>query len=419
MILNELRIDQFGSLHETTLGPLSRRITVFWGPNGCGKTTAVEFLRSMMFGMNRIRSPFSRSHMTEGGALEVSDPSSATTFGEPHSHFRLTRTRRSDSTESQSLLNLQSGASESFAQIRLLPDWVTVEVCREIFTVGYEEAARFDLLTRLCLEKTVLSGADDPEICSAETALSRILRERDGHGLQDGIPNRIVALRTQRRELLNQLEQLRRPDTDLPERIRRTSHEADELVAELGRIDARLADMDKEIVRTEQQLAELRRRNVLPLSVEDLQARIRTVAARMERWQQIRKLITAEQQTQPTGTRLHATEDLTSVRALMSRLEDRAVALQQLTEPQTTLSTQQAAEQTRCLHQLRDEIAALCSYLRHHESAVLQFDQRVEQSIIQNGLASVSQMETLLQDELAGLQRELARATSVLEHKAI
>ncbi|MCA9057350.1 MAG: AAA family ATPase, partial [Planctomycetaceae bacterium] len=282
MILNELHIEQFGSLKKTTLGPLSRRITVFRGPNGCGKTTAVEFLRSMVFGMNRTASSFSRAKETEGGTLSFVEQIRGTagfagTVNQSDRRLRLSRTRHQGATETHMLLNQASGLTEQLALTPLLPAWVTADVYNEIFTVGYEEAARFDLLTRLCLETTLLSSADDPEILQAENALSQTLRERDGSGVTDGIASRLAAVRGERAELLAQLEKLRRPEADLPERIHRVAQEIEEIVAELSRYDQRLAEMDLEIEQLELQLAELRRRNSLPSAATGIEARIRAI----------------------------------------------------------------------------------------------------------------------------------------------
>ncbi|MCA9060273.1 MAG: DUF4332 domain-containing protein, partial [Planctomycetaceae bacterium] len=193
------------------------------------------------------------------------------------------------------------------------------------------------------------------------------------------------------------------------------------IVAELSRYDQRLAEMDLEIEQLELQLAELRRRNSLPSAATGIEARIRAISVRLDRWRTIRGMIAGEcDQLQMTDQKeRQGFEDLAAIRALVGRLEDRAVALQQYHDRTHGHSAEEVAEHARRLRFLKDETAALCSYVREHETAVSGFESRVQLSVLEGTLQNAERMECLLEDQLEGLRRQLSRAENVLDATVI
>ena len=55
MKITDLKIDGFGVWHDLTLRGLSRELTVFYGPNEAGKSTLMQFMRSILYGMSPMR----------------------------------------------------------------------------------------------------------------------------------------------------------------------------------------------------------------------------------------------------------------------------------------------------------------------------------------------------------------------------
>ncbi|WP_164100649.1 DUF4332 domain-containing protein [Candidatus Laterigemmans baculatus] len=53
MLLDRIEIDSCGSLERIQLGPFSHRLNAIYGARGAGKTTTLEFLRSVMLGTDR------------------------------------------------------------------------------------------------------------------------------------------------------------------------------------------------------------------------------------------------------------------------------------------------------------------------------------------------------------------------------
>src|SRR4051812_15846971 len=55
MKITDIKIDGFGVWHDLTLRGLSPELTVFYGPNEAGKSTLMQFMRSVLYGMSPTR----------------------------------------------------------------------------------------------------------------------------------------------------------------------------------------------------------------------------------------------------------------------------------------------------------------------------------------------------------------------------
>lgn len=412
MYLTDIHVDRFGTLNDLSLNHLSDRITVYWGPNGGGKTTLVQFLRGVLFGLNRSGLTHSNRSQTEGGAMCIRTPSSGTR--------RLQRTRLSNGEESFRVLDGTQGLT-GVAQHNHIPGWISEDVFREVFTVGYEEADRFELLTRLSLENSVGSSPVDAEIRAAELAMQEAVRERDGDSKQSSIADRTAELRRRQLLLQHELQSLRIPAGDLPERIRLLALEIDSLKQRVAGIDVRLCELDAEIERLESLAAELRRRNILPLDRPALEYLIRALSQRLERWQAIRHQIAQVGESLPGDRQssLHPKESLISIRTLVSRLEDRvqglaarsaAAAMTESSRNETDVQRDVAA-----ILQLREEMAALCRYVSRHETAVEKHEDSLEHLLADRSLADATQMEILLQERISSLKDELHSGENILD----
>ncbi len=417
MQLTDVRIDRFGSLSNVSVEKLSHRVTVFWGPNGAGKSTFVRFLRGLLFGY-RGNTPWTQTELhAESGYARIQTFSGPRTLrrswsGSVGEHFTMT-----DEFDRHSI----AGQGNS------LPAWVTEDVFREVFTVGYEEAERFEILTRLCMESGMGLTDNAPELRQTEAALIQAIRDRDGNGVQGGIVLRISELRRRQVELQGEIATLRRPAADLPLRMEHLVRELDAASASIESIDARSREIDAEILKLEQLLIELRRRNVLPLNRQAIEGEIRTVTARLERWREIRGLISRESHNELRHSELrHAAADSTlrpgesakTIRAIVSRLEERT---QTLTE---RLCGSVHAESERIsdadvIRQLRGEVAALCSYFGQHEQATARHVASLQATLAERTHSSAVEMERLLEANIATLRSELARAENVLADGAI
>ena len=410
MQLTEIQIDRFGVLNNVSIEKLSHRVTVFWGPNGSGKSTLVRFLRGLFYGFHRNTQLTQAEVYTESGSARIQTTAGSRTLRRQWSVIGSEQFTMTDEYDRR----VGSGSDN------LLPAWVTEDVFRDVFTVGYEEAERFDLLTGLCMESGAGLSNNDSELRQAEAALIQTIRDRDGNGVLGGIVHRISELRRRQGVLESEIAGLRRPAADLPGRIEQLVREIDALTQNYERADARIRDIDAEIVRLEQLLIELRRRNVLPLDRQALEGEIRTVSARLDRWQKIRGLIARETEARRSGVESQSRpeESVRTLRAIVSRLEER---VQTLTERQRGAAFTEAerAKDADVIRLLRGEIASLCAYLSQHENAMALHLGSLQSLLAERTQNDAIEMERLLEEQLATLTAELARAENVLAEGAV
>lgn len=410
MHLTDVRVDRFGSLINTAVENLSRQITVFHGVNGCGKTTFVRFLRGLFHGFDRHSGLAGSALFSESGYLRIQTPSGIRTL------------RRSWTSAGSEQLTVADGYDHMLAasQDNQLPAWVTDDVFREVFSPGHEEADRFDLLTRLCLESGLSSGTADAELRQAEAALLQTGKDRDGNGVEGGVVHRISELRRRQGELQGEISVLRKPASDLPARIMQLVREVEWLSVSVDRIDVRIGEIDAEIARLELYLIELRQCNLLPLNLSMLEEEIRSISAKCEKWREIRNLIAGESKSHELiwDETLRSDDPMWSVRAIVSRLEVRAESLTE--QFRNTKHTEvEFSRDVDTVRQLRGEIAALCQYSGLHERTMARQAVSIQARLTDRCLNEAQRMEQLLEEQLAVLRAELARAENVLSESAV
>ncbi|MDA1231976.1 MAG: DUF4332 domain-containing protein, partial [Planctomycetota bacterium] len=410
MQLTDVQIERFGSLRNVSIEKLSQRVTVFWGPNGSGKTTFVRFLRGLMYGFRQNTSWSQSEPGAESGYARIKTESGPR---------NLRRSWSGNSSEQFAMTDEYDQPAIS-GQGNSLPVWITEDVFRELFTVGHDEAQRFELLTRLCIESGADKSQNDTELRQSEAALIQTACDRDGIGMQAGVVHRISELRRRQGALQSEISALRRPSGDLPSRIEQLIREIDAATVGLERADTRICDIDTEIRRLEQLLIEVRSRNVLPLDRQAIEGEIRTVSTKLERWREIRRLIGRECESSRMSAVQYAgpMESGRTIRTIVSRLEER---IQMLTErlPGTTPSESERNHDADVIFQLRGEIACLCSYIGQSEQASVRHVESQQCQIASRIQADTSEMERLLESTIATLKAELSRAENVLADSAI
>ena len=410
MQLTDVRIDRFGSLWNTAVDNLSRRITVLYGAHDSGKSTFVRFLRELLWGSPRNFNADVPRTNSESGMIRVSSSSGV----------RNVRRSWAASGLQQFIVTDEQDRSEFVVQDNQLPAWVTADVYREVFAPGSEEAARFGSLTRLCLETRSATDVSDIEFRQSEAALLQTVRDRDGNGVQGGVVHHISELRRRQGELQSEIALLRKPATDLPGRIEQLLREIEVLTVSIDRTDLRLREIDAEIARLELLLPEIRRRNVLPLNRLKLEEDLLALTTRLERWKEIRTQITREVDARRTAgsPTSAADEDVRSIRAIVSRLEDRVTVLtDRLNAPGSVVF--ESGRDADLARIIRGEVAALCRYLGHHEKSVAGHFGTQELRIAERTLTEATEMERLLEQQIASLRADLARSENILVESVI
>jgi energy-coupling factor transporter ATP-binding protein EcfA2 len=402
MKLERIEARRYGILMDCDLDQLSDGITVYWGPNGCGKSTLVDLLRGVCFGFAGFERRFARSSVCRGSVtFRVGDRSIA-----------WDRTRDIDRPDHLRTRDADSGRTMSIPQT-LFPEWVTREVFDEILTVGYDEADQFQLLTKMCLAWN--SGAPEAELQRIRRAEDLCLTERVGEAGHPGVELRIECVQQKRAVCRRELQSLGKAAPDLPHRIQKTRAGIASCRERISQIDLRLAEIEQEIAACHQSLAALRRRNVVPAQRAEIQQRIEALNQRMQRWNRIRDAIAEETEVTSNGAvaRFRGQESLESIRALVRRLEDRVTALSTAgIAPSRGIDRDREIAVT---DQLRSEVAALCVYLQRHRVAVDDQDRSIEDMLTAASLQGAEQMQQVLSHQIECLRSELHRADNVLQ----
>lgn len=392
--------ERFGVLQKSELRDLSAGMTVVYGGNGSGKSTMVSFVKGLLFGYTSEQFAFQTGDERFGG--------SATLEARGRS-YRITRERSHGISSELSTVDLSTGVSVRGPESSL-PEWVSDVVYDEIFSVGQQEVDRFDLLTRLCLADAGAT-ASDAEIRRVELAIDQSIREREGNGVEGGLRQQMNALRHRRQKLIDQLAEMRKADPTIPARISEIQAELRLLQESLAKCDRQIREIEANILQLEERLAELRRHNVLSLNRREIESQITLLQERQRRWDEIRKSINREigALQQPTSG-LKNRDSLKSIRALVSRLEQRMESLQS----DQSLSHVVGTGRDVFVDHLRSEVFSLCDYVAHHESAVESHEVALESLFGQRTLQDAENVNTVLQGQIEALREELNRSEDII-----
>ncbi|MCA9086102.1 MAG: DUF4332 domain-containing protein, partial [Planctomycetaceae bacterium] len=403
MRFTDIHVDRFGVLNNSDLRDLSRGLTVVYGNNGSGKTTLVSFLRGLLFGYNSEHAAFQENDGTFGGTLSLESRGRA---------FRLARERRHGITSELTVVDAHTNTSVPSWQTSL-PEWVNETVHREIFTVGDQEAARFDLLSRLCLDGH--GPSSDAEIQRTEHAIQLSVREREGHGIDTGLRQKMTALRQRREELTLELAAMRRANPEIPARIAALEAELSRLRTALVSAEQQISATQTRIRELEELLERLRRQNVVGLDRSSIEAEISRLSQRQQRWQEIRQSIRKEitSLNQNISQQRQCRDSLKSIRALVSRLEQRVDSSSAVNSGWTHDNT--GLNRDVFTDHIRSEVFSLCEYVRRHESAIEAHEASLESLIAQRALSDAENIDAVLQGQIDALKEELSRSRDVLD----
>lgn len=399
----DISIEQFGVLNNADLRDLSPGMTVVHGGNGSGKTTAVNFIRGLLFGYTTEHAGFQADDSRFGGSLSIEAQGRS---------FRLARERSRGIASDLSVMDIGTGVSVTASNAEL-PRWVNETVYREIFSVGDQEAARFDLLTRLCLDGTGQVGAED-EILRSERAIEQSVAEREGTRLDGGLRQQMAQLRQHREVLSRELDEMRRSSPEIPARIAEIEAELRRLRSALATVEQQILDVQAQIRSLEERLEIFRRRNVVSLDRIAIESEIAELAKRQHRWAEIQRAIQHEISaiSSASATKLNSNDSLKSIRALVSRLEQRVDSVDG-TQPSFT-RTLRGSDQEFVGEHIRGEVFSLCDYVRKHESAIAAQEASLELLLGQRTAQEVQNVDAVLQGQIDGLREELNRSDDIL-----
>ena len=410
MQFTDIVINQFGTLNSLSLSHLSSGLTLIYGGNGSGKTTLAHFIRGLVFGFNSKSVSQGFVESTASGEISID-----------RDHYRPESTLNRQSIKRTASLSrpdgiLQDNHSGNTLSGFPVSSWITEAIFQDIFTVGYQEADRFDTLLALCLEDSSLPAGTQSEIQKTERAIEQCVAERAGSGHNSGLSGRIQALNLQKDSLQRELDQSRQHDPQIAIRIGQIERAISDVYDQINKKNDRITMLESEISQLKRTIAEAKLLNQLPLDQESIERQIHLLQGQQSRWSSILENIRAESQSfsnsDPSTT--DATESLIAIRALITRLEER---LQQNShQPHSVLQTSNTDNSS---HEISTEIYALCDFMSQHESAVAAYENSVIRMLADRASLAVSDLNKAIQSQIAALQTELNYANDVLSSSLI
>ncbi len=257
MKITALQVDGYGIWKELALDDLSDGLNVFYGPNEAGKTTLMQFVRSVLYGFSAER----RRYLPPvrggrpGGSLDVAGP---------NGRFQITRCPNLDgpNASDQVTLSAPDGTHQGEHLLRVLLCGVDEAIFNNVFAVGLEELQELGTLSdteAASLLYSLSAGLDRVALIDVvrqlEESRNRLLRT-------DGGPSQVIQLLDEREKLRAEIEQLA------------------ELTRRYGRLAGQRQQLNRETARLEEEINQL-----------EYQARVLEIAAAVrDRWSRRRQL---------------------------------------------------------------------------------------------------------------------------------
>jgi uncharacterized protein YhaN len=290
-----LEVDGYGVWTGLKLDPLSGGLNVFFGPNEAGKTTLIQFVRSVLYGFT----PERRRYLPPVGGGR---PGGSVCVDGPNGRFQVSRfqadggTADGDTADDEIALEAPDGTRQGGHLLKVLLSNIDEAIFNNVFAVGLDELhqlATLDDTEAASLLYSLSAGLD-------RVALVDVLRELDRSRNRllsaDGKPCQVVHLLAERDKLREEIGEL------------------DGLAHRYLRLAAERKQLERETTRLEEEANQLRH-----------QARVIEIAAVIgDRWERRKQLddqlaALGPIETLPQG----AAEQLDAVTAALAKGADR------------------------------------------------------------------------------------------------
>jgi len=227
MHIHSIHIDGFGILHEQRLTDLPRGLTVVVGENESGKSTLLEFLRTVLFG------PIAKSGKKEvnlypplrggvhGGGLEV--------VMQDGSRFDIQR------HAGKPLITAEGGAPEEMEPSQRFFAGIERATFQRVFAVGLEELQHLDILSDEKVRNRLASATTGAE--NVPDALKLLDREINDLLIPKGRKQRIPSLKKKLTEETRRLDEIRRQYAEFSDLIEQEQTRQTEVAQAKSRMD--------------------------------------------------------------------------------------------------------------------------------------------------------------------------------------
>jgi len=233
MNLTALEIEGFGIWSGLQVQRFSESLNVVYGPNEAGKTTLLQFIRSMLYGF----SPERRRYLPPvhggrpGGSLELTGP---------HGRFRVARYADSDDGAELCTLTAPDGARQGEHFMKVLLANVDEAVFNNVFAVGLREMQELAALGDTEAAAMLYNLTAGLDRVSLVDVLGELNLSRNRLLDAEGGPCRLSQLLVEREKLRGEIEELE----SVNRRYGQLAAERDRLHEEVVRLEEESARLD-------------------------------------------------------------------------------------------------------------------------------------------------------------------------------
>lgn len=238
MKISDIHIDGFGVWHDLQLGKLSPEVTVFYGPNEAGKTTLMQFVRSVLYGVSPVRRERYLPPLTGGrpggklGLLTDDGPVEVSRYAD-----------RGDDDLGRALVHLPTGETQGDRLLRETLAHVDEQTYSNVFAVGLDEIQQLGTLSDTDAAQWIYrltSGIDRISLYDVIIDLRKALAKTLSNGES---PSEITTLLARRDQLTTELDELvlqGRRWSQLAVELREVDEHVNSLQAEIKKIERRI-----------------------------------------------------------------------------------------------------------------------------------------------------------------------------------
>ena len=239
MRITDLQVDGFGVWKGLTVESLSDNITVFYGKNEAGKTTLMQFIRSMMFGFCADRREKYTPPVYGGIAGGTADIVSS--MGEFEIQRHVDPNRIHDVSGDLSVIEARDGTVHGRAKLSSILNDIDESIFNNVFAIGLREIQELNALNSTDASDMLYkltSGLDRVSLVDVMRDLKS--RRENIWGMEADAQSKLTKLATRRNELLLEIEELlgrSKRWSKVAAQTNEVSHELNELTEKLAQLD--------------------------------------------------------------------------------------------------------------------------------------------------------------------------------------
>ncbi len=251
MRITDLHVDGFGVWKGLKVDSLSENMTVFYGQNEAGKTTLMQFIRTMMFGFSDDRRDKYIPPVyggLAGGAAEI-----VSSLGDFEIQRHVDPNRIHDISGDLTITDTTDGTVHGRAKLGTVLSEIDESIFNNVFAIGLREIQELNALNSTDASDMLYkltSGLDRVSLVD----VMRDLRDRRERiwGSEGEVESRLTELAIRRNELLLEIEELLTRSkrwSKIAAQTNEVSNELEELTQKLARFDrqAKLLEVSMQV----------------------------------------------------------------------------------------------------------------------------------------------------------------------------